>query len=232
MQFDQMVLARLEELGENVNSFEARQGWSQGYLRKYVRQDAKRSVPDIYAAKRICDALGLECYWGAPRTGGPIATVDPLADPSYVLVKNTTAEAAAGDGRVILQEHQVEPLAFRRDWLARVGVAPDKAILLRARGDSMQPLIWDGDMLLIDTSKTSPRIRPRGRSFPGGPQDEIFVLRMDDDVRVKAIKRPAEDQVMIYSENRDRFDPEILTGAQLNDLVIIGKVVWYGHVTS
>ena len=116
---------------------------------------------------------------------------------------------------------------FRKEWLSKIGIAAGKAVLLRARGDSMQPLIWDGDMLLIDTSRTSSRVRPPGRKF-----DEIFVLRIDDDLRVKLIKRPAEDHVMIYSENQRLFDPEILTGEQLSRLTIIGKVVWYGHVTS
>ena len=121
---------------------------------------------------------------------------------------------------------------FRKEWQSKIGIAAEKAVLLRARGDSMQPLIWDGDMLLIDRSRTSPRVRPPGRKFPGAPNDEIFVLRMDEDLRVKLIKRPAEDHVMIYSENQRLFDPEILTGEQLSRLTIIGKVVWYGHVTS
>ena len=128
--------------------------------------------------------------------------------------------------------HNRYPLAFRKDWLSRIGVAADKAILLRAKGHSMQPLIWDGDMLLIETSKVIPSVGPCGRIVPGGFQDEIFVLRLGDDVRVKSIRRPAEDQVMIYSENREQFDPEMLTGDQLNNPTIIGKVVWYGHVTS
>ena len=184
--------------------------------------------------RALADVLGLELYFGPKRQGlsYPSVSIGEGSNSDYALIRTTLVEAAAGTGTYVDRVEDTEPLAFRKDWLSRIGVAADKAILLRAKGHSMQPLIWDGDMLLIDTSKTSPRIRPRGRSFPGGPQDEIFVLRMDDDVRVKAIKRPAEDQVMIYSENRDRFDPEILTGAQLNDLVIIGKVVWYGHVTS
>ena len=228
----ELIEKRRKELGYSMAELSER---AFGSRKVTAIQDLKRgSSPSIDRMAAMCEALGLEFYIGPKRQepSHPTVKLGDASDSDYALIRTTLVEAAAGTGTYVDRVEDTEPLAFRKDWLSRIGVAADKAILLRAKGHSMQPLIWDGDMLLIDTSKTSPRIRPRGRSFPGGPQDEIFVLRIDDDVRVKAIKRPAEDQVMIYSENRDRFDPEILTGAQLNDLVIIGKVVWYGHVTS
>ncbi|MDR0809247.1 MAG: S24 family peptidase [Gemmobacter sp.] len=39
---------------------------------------------------------------------------------------------------------------FRSDWLRREGIQPGKASLVRVRGDSMEPTLRDGAMVLVD----------------------------------------------------------------------------------
>ncbi|MHC9236887.1 LexA family transcriptional regulator [Pseudooceanicola sp. 502str34] len=198
-------------------------------------QDLKRgSSPSIERISALCEALDLEFYIGKKRDSGVINVVMPAGDleHDYALISSTNAEAAAGAGRYVSELEEREPLAFRRDWLAKLDVTPSRAVLLRARGESMEPLIWDGDVMMIDTDRTEPRVRPEGRSVGRGFQDEIFVLRLGDDLRVKAVRRPSQDKVVLYSENRSRYEPEVLTGADLKELAIIGKVVWWGHVSN
>jgi phage repressor protein C with HTH and peptisase S24 domain len=139
-------------------------------------------------------------------------------------------ELAAGhgadNGSETLAEELAERLAFRRSWLKRIGVATANAVLARAKGDSMLPGIHDGDLLLIDTARRDLAVRPRG------PTDlrpaQIYALLDGDQARIKRLERPEPGVVMLVSDN-PAFPPEVITGAKIDALNIIGKVMWWGH---
>ena len=54
-------------------------------------------------------------------------------------------------------------LAFKRDWLARMGLRPENLSVIAANGESMAPTIHDGEVLLIATpaARATPTSRPR-----------------------------------------------------------------------
>ncbi|MGJ8586496.1 MAG: S24 family peptidase, partial [Marinosulfonomonas sp.] len=116
----------------------------------------------------------------------------------------------------------VDYLSFRRDWLRRIGTAPANAVLARVSGESMQPTIWAGDMVLVDRSKTVVPVRTSG-SKKG--RSAIYAVLDDGHARVKRIERPSEDQILLLSDNPD-YTPEF---ADTKTLTIIGKVMWWGH---
>jgi len=78
---------------------------------------------------------------------------------SLALLPYLSVEASAGHGAIIEHEETSFMVAFDRDWLRReVGVAPQYLRLIKACGDSMNSGkglsgdIFDGDILLVDTS--------------------------------------------------------------------------------
>lgn len=174
------------------------------------------------ALMRLADVLDLECYFGPPRdiAGGE---QPPAADPQeFANIPLHEASLAAGAGAENGSEPIIDYLSFRRDWLRRIGTAPANAVLARVEGESMQPTIWAGDMVLIDTGKTEIPIRTsnakKGRS-------SVYALLDDGRARVKRIERPSEDQILLLSDNPD-YTPEF---ADTKALTIIGKVMWWGH---
>lgn len=172
------------------------------------------------ALSKLADVLGLECYFGPPRDTAPGPRA---AEPTeFAHIPLHAALLAAGDGHANHTEDVIEYLAFRRDWLRRLGVAPSNAVLARASGDSMQPCVWDGDMVLIDRSKTDVPVRApsakRGRS-------PVYAFLDDGQARIKRIERPDEGQVILLSDNPE-YPPEF---AKIENLSIIGKVLWWGH---
>lgn len=174
------------------------------------------------ALMRLADVLDLECYFGPPRDIGG-APQPPAADPQeFANIPLHEASLAAGAGAANGVEPIVDYLSFRRDWLRRIGTAPANAVLARVSGDSMEPTIWGGDMVLIDSSKTEIPIRTsnakKGRS-------SVYALLDDGRARVKRIERPTPDQILLLSDNPD-YGPEF---ADTNTLTIIGKVMWWGH---
>ncbi len=125
--------------------------------------------------------------------------------------------------------------AFRTDWLTRQGVNVANAALLRAKGDSMQPVIWDGDVLMIDMSRTTPKdARLRSVNYHKRKQTyhrPVFVSELDGELLVKIVRQVADDRVQLVSENLD-YDPIELRGDEINRLRIIGQVVWWGHTAG
>ena len=180
----------------------------------------KGSSPAIDRVAALATALGLELYLGPVRDTehGPEAA----SSNEFAQIPLHDAGLAAGAGLENHTEEVVDYLAFRRDWLRKTGVAPSNAVLARARGDSMQPCIWDGDMVLIDKSKTEIPVRKPGSARIRSP---IFAFLDDGAARIKRIERPEDGQVMLLSDNPD-YPPQF---AKIETLSIIGKVLWWGH---
>jgi phage repressor protein C with HTH and peptisase S24 domain len=183
----------------------------------------KGSSPAFDRVAALAAALGLELYLGPPRDTSPVPTADA---EDFVAVTRYAALASAGTG-IENTDDKLEPVIFRRDWLRGIGVAPSRARLVTAAGRSMEPFIRDGDLVMFDTGKTVPPIRPSGRSR-GHPS--IYVLTLGSDTLVKSIDRPSADRLIISSENPDEGGMQVLVGDEIDtDLSIKGKVIWWGH---
>lgn len=93
----------------------------------------------------------------------------------------------------------------------------------------MLPGIHDGDLLLIDTARRDIAVRAR-RSTDLRPAP-IYALLDGDQARIKRLERPEQGVVVLISDNA-AFPPEVLTGAKIEALNIIGKVMWWGHTNT
>jgi len=176
--------------------------------------------------QRIADVLNLELYFGPPRDNAPIqqTTVDG-ADYAAIPKRNVTASAGAGTENSA--EEVVGTFAFRRDWLAARGIAASNAVLIDVRGDSMLPIISDGDSVMVDTARNSPTVRPRDTQ--GNRRSDIYALVQNGEARIKWVERPDTETLILYSENLHNYPPEILAGTDAAAVQIVGKVVWWGH---
>lgn len=218
--FHEIVSDRLKELGENPFSIATKSGVAYDKFRNILRKDERRADAKVETAREICAALGLEFYIGPVRDHGPLVSAPEPNEFAHIPLHD--ALLSAGDGRANHSEEVVEYLAFRRDWLRRLGVAPSNAVLARASGDSMQPCVWDGDAVLIDRSRTEIPVRA---ASPKRGRSPVYAFIDDGQARIKRIERPEEGQVILLSDNPD-YPPEF---ARLEDLTIIGKVLWWGH---
>lgn len=179
----------------------------------------KGSSPAIDRVASMAQALGLELYLGPVRDNSQTAAA---SEKEFAHIPLHNASLAAGAGAANGSEEVVDYLAFRRDWLRKIGLSPANAVVARAEGDSMQPSIWHGDLLLIDRSRTEIHTR---RTEAGPRRSPIYALLDDGKARIKRIDRPAEDQVILLSDNPD-YGPQLVRAETLS---IIGKVMWWGH---
>ena len=123
-----------------------------------------------------------------------------------------SAKAAAGEGIDAPDYPEKDVMYFDKRWLQNVlGVNSENLSLITASGDSMLPLISDGDLLLVDSS------------IKEIINNKVFVVEDEGKFRVKRLKKEFNGDVFLISDNK-QYPQEKLT----HTLNIIGKVVWNG----
>jgi phage repressor protein C with HTH and peptisase S24 domain len=132
-----------------------------------------------------------------------------------VMVAVVDVELAAGEGQPIEFVETRYRLPYQIEWLRSVGVRkPDDVRLMAVRGASMEPVLWDGDKVLIHTTDT--RIA----------SDAVFAILFDGEPRVKRLFNTAAG-VRVVSDNPDkqRYPDELVTPEQADRLVIVGRAI-------
>lgn len=133
-----------------------------------------------------------------------------------VLVSN----AAASMGPGISQEDEsiIDSVRIGRNWLAshvpQIS-SPANLGILTAYGDSMAPTFGDGDLVLVDRGVTVIQY------------DAVYVLRRDDQLFLKRVKRRLRDGALIvHSDNPIAGPDDIIADPVREGLEIMGRVVY------
>ncbi|CAN5453584.1 hypothetical protein BH09PSE4_BH09PSE4_13800 [soil metagenome] len=105
-------------------------------------------------------------------------------------------------------------LHFPRPWLESITTTPASQLTVaRGRGDSMEPTILDGDIVIFDRSLRTVR-----------EQDAIWALTIGDIAMFKRLRVRGE-RVAILSDN-DRIPPDEVHHEEVN---VVGRVVFIGR---
>lgn len=191
-----------------------RTGIPRGTLEKYV---AGTSTPSFLNALRIASAVGvsLEVLAGGGSKYGGVSGDSDMDRPDFVTLPiYNEIRASAGPGAAVPTTEQADGVvAFARPFLRDQGANPDRCSIIWARGDSMQPTIPDGSILVVDCSQTE---------VVNGC---IYVLNVDDDLMVKRVRRRLDATIEIVSDN-SMYPPESLRAEQLRQLRVVGRVVY------
>ncbi|MEB3167893.1 MAG: LexA family transcriptional regulator [Synechococcaceae cyanobacterium] len=131
----------------------------------------------------------------------------------YVQVPRYAIQAAAGGGALVNSEQIVDHLAFKADWLKQqLGLNPAQAAVISVIGDSMEPYLYEGDLILIDLGITTIT------------NDAIYVLQVNGNLLVKRIQTKSDGTVIVKSDNQ-RYEPEVFRGEAVDLLRVVGRLV-------
>ena len=103
--------------------------------------------------------------------------------------------------------------AFKKEWLQKRGLNISDLSVIAVKGDSMEPDIWDGDLVLLDQSHTRPS------------EGDVLAVRYEDDLFIKRLQIRPKQCINLISVNRDYPSIRVETGEDANNFSIIGRVV-------
>ena len=164
-----------------------------------------------------------------PRPGTAVRTSDgkilaqvPIEAPSAAKDHATdminlplySVEASAGHGSLPTTEEIVDQIAFRESFLRDLGAHPLKCSIIWAKGDSMQPTIPDGSILIVDLSQTE---------ISNGC---LYVFNVAGDLLVKRARRKLDASIELISDN-EIYPLETVRKSDLDQLRVIGRVVYF-----
>jgi len=140
-------------------------------------------------------------------------------DPSYTGVLQLTARGSTGSGEDNSHVEIRGVMAFKSSWLRANNLNQRHLDVIYANGHSMEPTINDGDVLLVDESTIEPK------------DGQIFA--MQSATKGTIVKRLVKSDIggwIIRSDNQDkaRYGDEALRDGEINEVRIIGRVVWRG----
>ena len=195
----------IRERGEDYAGLSRLIGRNAAYVQQYV----KRGSPKRLAEE---DRRVLARYFGVDEAllGGR-----PAPETGSVSLPRLDVEASAGAGAATAEERALFDVAFDPRWLQRIGGGARRLSMIEVRGDSMEPLLGDGDEILVDQDDGASRLR-----------DGVYVLRREGALLVKRLSpHPGGRRLSVTSDNPAYPSwPDCKPG----EIEVVGRVVWAG----
>lgn len=219
---DKLVPFSAESIGTRIEQLSARVGGKkelanlsgihETQLYKYLKG---ANSPSIAVAVALAGAGNVSLDWLLLGKEDAVGGTIDVQEDIYAYVPLYDARCSAGGGSWNENSTILTRLAFTRYSLKRQGLRPDSLSAIRIAGDSMEPLLVDGDTVLIEHSLNT--LEGEG----------VYVIHLDDHLYAKRLQRQFDGAIHIISENK-AYKDMVVPKAKLNDLRIIGRVVWAG----
>lgn len=218
---------RLKEVIGNRSgrAFAKEVGISYSTLHNYLTNSSSPTLDNLIA---LSNATGVDMKWlatGEEKQAEPRKitqeTSDSLDQKTYehisMIQSYSSINVSAGFGSFnegVTEADGEEP--YSDNLLQQLRVRPHHCAVFWANGDSMLPTIDSGDQLLVDLSK---------REVKG---NNIYLVQNGSSVWVKRVKQKW-NSIELISDNKEEYEPIILTEDEAEHLQIIGQVVHIGH---
>ena len=181
-------------------------GRNSSYLQQFIRKGSPRKLEEEDRRKLAQFFAVGESELGAGEANSYAATP---ARGDWLEVPRLPVGAAAGPGAVAGDEAPFDSFRFSRRWLRDQGLGGAQLSAIRVQGDSMEPLLHDGDEILVDRAQRALR-------------DGIHVVRLGDALMVKRLAAAGPGRATLLSQNYAYPPIEVA----LDELEIVGRVVW------
>ena len=207
------LLALATEQGVSLAALSALIGRNSTYLQQFVRKGSPRKLEE-QDRRRLAEFLGVdEGELGAPEynSSAPSKGLPGKrgAHDGWLDIPRLAVEASAGPGAIPAGDEAVGALRFSARWLRQQGFEPAQLSAILVAGDSMEPLLRDGDEILVDRT-------------PRPLRDGVHVVRVGDSLMVKRVQTGIPGRVVLESQNQ-AYRPIELAAEEVE---VVGRVVW------
>lgn len=193
------------------------------------------------SARSIEKTLGLGSFWldtehippnvGAPDTGQEDALIKRLLpddkgnviawerpddlepDENRVWIDRYDYHFSAGTGLIQWEVREKKALPFDVGFFKALGSKPKDCKLLTVRGDSMEPFLFNRDMMMIDSTRTHVR------------DGKVYAIFFEDEPLVKQIFKQVGGGIVLHSYN-SRYPDREVPAESMALVKIVGEVIY------
>ncbi|SHO59125.1 XRE family transcriptional regulator [Vibrio quintilis] len=183
---------------DTLRTFEEKSGISRSVLSSYLNG---KTYPTLDRLTAISVASEKSIEWLASGE---------ITDDRMVAVYQYDLCVSAGAGALVEHEKPVAEFRFSQDWLRQQGLHGRQLSIVQVMGDSMEPNLYDGDLILVRHDEA---------------RDGICVIRVDQDVLVKRVQYDYAEKSFLISSDNPRYKPFQLSNDFDGDFKVIGQVV-------
>lgn len=201
--FGERVARRLEvELGLPPMYFDVE------YAAKHIPQ--KPGVPGIGPEADLIEQLlpqdkGNVVVWERPEDLEP--------DENRVWIDRYDYHFSAGTGLIQWEIREKKALPFDVGFFKALGSRPKDCKLLTVRGDSMEPFLFNRDMMMVDSTKVNVR------------DGQVYAIYFEDEPLVKQVFKQVGGGIMLHSYN-GKYPDRIVPAESMELIKIVGEVIY------
>jgi len=185
-------------------------------------------TPEVSTLQKLATACDVNLQWLLDGTGpkfvreqnmylhGDIVGAKPIADPSdpgFVHIRKVTLRLSAGimGFRTEEGDDDGETISLNSSWLEKRGFKREYLIATDIKGQSMEPTLFDGDTIVINTADKT------------AVDGAVFAINYEGEAVVKRMSRDAGEW-WLTSDNMDqrRFPRKLCRNMEC---IIVGRVV-------
>lgn len=230
---------------ESVHGFAKRSGISDSVMRKYLSGEATPGIDKALSmAESLGVSVGWLITGGGPKEapkpremigygaqGMEDREIDfdtspyervvardltvPVDNSAIKYIPLVNVSASAGGGSLVYEENNKRFVGFSLPWLHQNYLSPNELFIVPTIGDSMEPTIHSGDLLLCSESD------PHKKAGDG-----VYVVRLDGNILVKRTQVLPGKKIMVTSDNSKQFQPYAIDVNEGSDFAVIAKVVF------
>jgi phage repressor protein C with HTH and peptisase S24 domain len=208
---------KMRDLGLNESQLSRRSSVPQPTINRILSGES--SSPRKSTIEALSRPLGVSPDWLLFGTGSEATHDRSPSTKDYALIPQFKAKGACGGGYLNEHVETTEGLAFKRDWLHRMKAKPENLYVIYAEGDSMEPYIFEGDVVLFDRSQIEPKDK------------QVYVIRRPDGGNsIKRLTQQLSGTWVIRSDNPDKIanPDEPVSEDAIHEMPFLGRVIWRG----
>lgn len=134
-------------------------------------------------------------------------------DADRVWIPRYDVECSAGDGAAQWTLREKQALPFTMGFFKAIGSNPEHCRLVNVRGDSMEPYLFDRDMVMVDVERGAVR------------DGRIYAVCFGDELFVKQIFKQIDGSLTLHSYN-PRYPDRTVPATDTAHFQIFGQIVY------
>ncbi|WP_340149309.1 S24 family peptidase [uncultured Sneathiella sp.] len=215
---DQQIYNRIRDarefLGLSQKAISEKLGCSHQAWQGY---EAGNNLPGGKILRRL-NFLGISIDWLLSGRGSIVKNIAVTETTKITYIPRVEARLAAGHGTLNDRLQIRDYIPFARPYLQqKLGRGTIEGLtVLEVSGDSMEPTISDGSLVLVDQ---------RDQDVSGS----IMAFVYEDCAYIKRLQKYFGG-IDVVSDNKDLYPPHQIRNADLDQLLIIGRVRWIGRM--